>query len=274
MAKEIQHQIISIRDILREKAPAMSRKIPSFLIQYLERIIHQDEINYILRRLGSKEGIEAMTQLVDYFGIRLNHFGTDSLGSERYIFASNHPLGGLDGICLASLVGSLFDGKVLLPVNDLLLHLPQLRPIFIPVNKHGRQGRDTVMMTHRAYASDHQIITFPAGLCSRKVNGEITDPEWKKSFIRMAVAYKRNVVPVRFDGKNSSFFYNLAAIRKRLGIRLNLEMLFLADELFKSKGKTFDIYFGEPIPHTTFDKSRSPSEWTQWVRHQACTLKK
>ncbi|MDR0537592.1 MAG: 1-acyl-sn-glycerol-3-phosphate acyltransferase [Tannerellaceae bacterium] len=274
MAKENQKKIIDIRKIIHEKAPKLEGKIPSFIINYLIRIVHQNEINKILHNLHGKEGITAMTELFKYFDIRLNIHGTEKLlHQERYIFASNHPLGGLDGICLSYVIGNIYNGNVRLPVNDLLLFLPQLRQIFIPVNKHGRQDRQTVELTDQAYSSDNQIITFPAGLCSRKIKGVITDTEWKKSFIQKAIDYKRSVVPVHFDGKNSNFFYNLASFRKKLGIKLNLEMLYLADELFKSKSSVFNIYFGDPIPHTLFDKSRTIPQWAQWVKSKSYSLK-
>jgi putative hemolysin len=159
-------------------------------------------------------------------------------------------------------------------VNDILLFIPNLRSIFVPINKHGKQERHTALLTDEAYASDKQILTFPAGLCSRKIKGEIADPAWKKSFIQKAIEYRRDVVPVYFEGRNSNFFYCLANVRKKLGIKANLEMLYLSDELFKSKHASFHIYFGKPLAWQTFDKSKTPAEWGEWVRTQVYDLKK
>ena len=158
-------------------------------------------------------------------------------------------------------------------MNDLLLHIPNLRSIFIPINKHGAQSRAAASQMEQAYASDHQIITFPAGLCSRKIQGKIQDLDWKKSFIQKAITYQRDIIPIYFDGRNSHFFYNFARIRKALGIRMNYEMIYLPDEMFKSKHSTFRIYFGEPIPWQTFDKKHTTTEWANWVREIAYNLK-
>jgi putative hemolysin len=266
---------IDIRQVLKTKAPSMAGKIPAFAVRYLTRIIHEDELNAILTRYRDKEGVDFMRELIRYFDIRLELAGKENFPAEgRYIFASNHPLGGMDGICLSAVLGEHFDGKIRYLVNDLLLFIPNLRTIFVPINKHGRQARPTATATDEAYASGNQIITFPAGLCSRKRKGRIVDPDWKKSFIRKAVEYRRDIVPVYFEGRNSGFFYNLANIRAALGIKMNCEMLYLADELFRSKRSTYRICFGRPIPWQTFDNSKKPAEWAEWVKHISYGLKK
>lgn len=216
-----------------------------------------------------------MKQLIGYFDLSFDLIGKDNIpDSGRYIFASNHPLGGLDGICLSALIGEQFKGNIRYLVNDLLLYIDNLKSIFVPVNKHGAQGKRNAMLIEEAYASDHQIITFPAGLCSRKINGQILDLEWKKSFIQKAVEYKRDIIPVYFDGKNSNFFYRLANIRKALGVKMNYEMIYLPDEMFRCKHKTFRIYFGKPIPWQTFDNSKKPAEWAEWIKRIVYNLKK
>jgi putative hemolysin len=98
--------------------------------------------------------------------------------------------------------------------------------------------------------------------------------EWKKSFIRKAVAYKRDVIPVYFEGRNSDFFYRLANIRTGLGVKVNIEMLYLSDELFKSKHATYHIYFGKPIPWQTFNDGKTMAEWAGWVRDMSYALRK
>jgi putative hemolysin len=274
MSKEEVVRFIDVKQVLRDKAPKLASKLPSFVINYLIRIIHQDEVNDIINRYRDKDGVDFMTELIRYFDLTLELKGADNLPREgRYIFASNHPLGGVDGVCLSAILGQRYEGKIRYLVNDILLFIPNLRSIFIPINKHGQQDRRTALLTDEAYASDNQIITFPAGLCSRKTNGRISDPEWKKSFIRKAVEYRRDIVPVYFDGANSAFFYRLANLRKRLGLKVNVEMLYLADELFKSKHASYRICFGNPIPWQTFDNSRKTGEWVEWVRTQVYHLK-
>ena len=266
---------IDIKQVLRQKAPSVARKIPGFMVDYLLRTVHQDELNEILRRYHDKDGVAFMQELIGYFDLNLELVNEENIPAEgRYIFASNHPLGGLDGICLSAIIGGRFDGKIRYLVNDLLLYLSNLRSIFVPINKHGAQGKKNAELIEKAYASDNQIITFPAGLCSRKQNGKIQDTEWKKSFIQKAVEYRRDIVPVFFEGRNSNFFYRLANMRKALGIKMNYEMIYLPDEMFKSKHKTYSIHFGKPIPWQTFDSSRKPAEWAEWVKEIVYNLKK
>ena len=266
---------IDIKQVLRQKAPSAARKIPGFMVDYLIRTVHQDELNEILRRYHDKDGVAFMQELIGYFDLNLELVNEENIPAEgRYIFASNHPLGGLDGICLSAIIGGRFDGKIRYLVNDLLLYLSNLRSIFVPINKHGAQGKKNAELIEKAYASDNQIITFPAGLCSRKQNGKIQDTEWKKSFIQKAVEYRRDIVPVFFEGRNSNFFYCLANMRKALGIKMNYEMIYLPDEMFKSNHKTYSIHFGKPIPWQTFDSSRKPAEWAEWVKEIVYNLKK
>lgn len=275
MVKEDITQYIDVRQVLREKAPGLYKKLPGFVINYLIRIIHQDELNYILTHYHDKDGVDFMVELINYFNLKLNIHDEDNIPQTgRYIFVSNHPLGGLDGICLSAILGKHYNGNVRYLVNDILLFIPNLRSIFIPINKHGKQAKQTAILTDEAYSSDNQIITFPAGLCSRKIKGKITDLAWQKSFVQKAVEYQRDVVPIYFEGRNSNFFYNLANLRSGIGLKVNLEMLYLSDEVFKSKHSTYGIYFGKPIPWQTFDKSKKPAEWAKWVRDISYALKK
>lgn len=260
---------IDIKQVIQNKAPSLAGKIPGFAIDYLTRTIHQDELNDILTRYEGIEGVEFMKELILYFDLTLTLVHEENIPADggRYIFASNHPLGGLDGICLSAVIGDRFGGKIKYPVNDLLLFIPNLRSIFVPINKHGGQEKEAARQMDEAYASSDQIITFPAGLCSRKQKGEIMDLEWKKSFIQKAVEHKRDVVPVYFEGRNSNFFYRLANWRKRLGIRFNVEMIFLSDEVFRSKHGSYRIFFGKPIPWQQFDKSKKAIGWADWVKN-------
>ncbi|CAK7064138.1 MAG: hypothetical protein PARBA_02416 [Parabacteroides sp.] len=266
---------IDIKQVLEQKAPSVSKKIPKFIVDYLIRTVHQDELNDILTRYHDKDGVAFMQELIKYFDLTLELVNKDNIPVDgRFIFASNHPLGGLDGICLSAVIGERFGGNIRYLVNDLLLYITNLKSIFVPINKHGSQGKQNVRLIDDAYASDNQIITFPAGLCSRKIKGKIQDTEWKKSFIQKAVEYKRDIVPVYFDGHNSKFFYRLANIRKALGIKMNYEMIYLPDEMFRCKHQTFHIYFGKPISWETFDSSKKPAEWAEWMKEIVYNLKK
>jgi len=265
---------IDVRKILMQKIPSVAKKIPNCVINYLIHIIHQDELNDILKRYHDKDGVDFMKSLVAYFDLKLVLHGKHHItANKRYIFASNHPLGGLDGICLSAIVGEHFGGHIRYLVNDLLMYLPNLKSIFVPINKFGSQDRNSVQIMEQAYASDKQIITFPAGLCSRRHYGLIKDLEWKKSFIQKAVEYQRDVVPVYFEGENSNFFYRFANIRKALGIKMNYEMIYLPDEMFRNKHKTFHVYFGEPVSWRVFSGSMNPLEWAEWMKMKVYNLK-
>jgi putative hemolysin len=259
---------INIQKIIDTKAPHAAKKIPKFVVKGLAKFINQDGINKFLEYSGDARGVDFMNNAVKYFDIKLQTAGEDNLpdSDTRCIFASNHPLGGMDGICLSSCLGNRYQGKIKYLVNDILYFLEPLRDIFVPINKHGAQKRSAADILHDVLASDNQIITFPAGLCSRKTKNTICDLEWKKMFIVKAIQYKRDIVPVYFEGKNSDLFYNLANIRKNSGIKFNLEMLLLPRELFKAKGSTFTIRFGKPIPWQTFDSSKSPQQWADNIK--------
>ncbi|MDR1371228.1 MAG: 1-acyl-sn-glycerol-3-phosphate acyltransferase [Dysgonamonadaceae bacterium] len=266
---------INLDQIIRSKVGNTTRKIPRFVTKFLSRLIKEDDLNNFLRFNGNSTGVETMDKAVEYFKIKLELSGEENIPTtgEKFIFASNHPLGGLDGICLSSVLGTIFDGKINYLVNDLLYFIEPLKPIFVPVNKHGSQAKSGVQAINNAFSSDNQIITFPAGLCSRKQQGRIVDSEWKKMFVAKAIEYKRTIIPVYFDAGNSNFFYNLANIRKVLKIKFNLEMLLLSREMFKSKGKTFRIYFGKPVSWEAFDNSKSLQDWANWMKEQVYLLK-
>ncbi|MCL1933905.1 MAG: glycerol acyltransferase [Candidatus Azobacteroides sp.] len=272
--KQSQHFYIDIQEILCRKAPQTAKKIPSFVIKALAKLLHQDDINQLIKDNEDVTGVEFMNRMVDSFHFRLNVVGEDNLPDfdTPCIFASNHPLGGADGICLSSFLGNHYNRRIKYIVNDLLYFIEPLKPIFVPVNRLGEQGRGAATMLNEAFASPNQILTFPAGICSRKIKGKICDLEWRKMLVVKAIEYQRDIVPVYFDAKNSDFFYSIANLRQQLKLKFNIEMLFLPHELFKSKNKTFTIRFGKPIPWQTFDSSKNPQQWTDWVKQTVYDL--
>lgn len=263
---------IDVGKVLKEKNPSLARIVPSFLINYLKRIVHQEELNEFLREYGHLKDAELIKEGLRFMNITYTVEGKENIPSEgRYIFVSNHPLGGLDGLVFIYELSKYFS-DIKFPVNDILTNIENLNGIFLPVNKHGTQDREAARAIEEAYASDSQILYFPAGLCSRKKKGEIKDLVWYKSFITKAVAHKRDVVPVYFAGRNSNFFYNLSNFRNFLGIKANIEMLYLPDEMFRQKGKEIRMVIGSAIPWTTFDSSKNPADWARWVRVKSYEL--
>jgi len=267
-----ENQRIDVKEVLHSKNPTLSRTIPGFVINYLKRIVHQDELNEFLNKWGHLRDSELIAAGLEHFEIKFKVIGDENIPkSGRFIFVSNHPLGGLDGLVFIYELSKHFN-NVKFPVNDILTNIRNLSGIFLPVNKHGVQAKDAAILIEEAYESDKQILYFPAGLCSRKKRGVIKDLQWHKSFITKSVQHKRDIVPAFFSGRNSNFFYNLANIRQFLGIKANIEMLYLADEMFKQKDKEINLVFGKPIPWETFDKTKSALEWADWVKSKSYEL--
>jgi len=270
---EIKADKIDVEEIIRSKNPGLLKIIPRFILKYLIRIIHQNEVNDALEKYKEKEGIDFVECILQEFGAKINIVNSENVPENgRYIIASNHPLGGLDGMALMHTVGRIRK-DIVFPVNDILLNLRNLRVIFIPINKHGKniENRNIIENT---FASDVMILYFPAGLCSRKQKGKILDLEWKNTFIKKAVQYHRNIIPVHINGHNSNFFYNFANWRKRLGIKANIEMLYLVDEMFKQHDKEITITFGKPISYTVFDERHKSNEWAALMKSYVYELGK
>ena len=266
---------IDIEKILRDKMGKKVRYVPRFVISWLKKIIHEDEVNRFLWENRKLEGTEWLTACVQYLDMTLDIVGAENLPDKHdgklYTFVSNHPLGGQDGVSLGSIIGQHYDGKFRYLVNDLLLNLPGLKPVSIGINKTGRQSRDFPRMVEAGFNSDNHLLMFPAGLNSRKLNGEIHDLPWKKTFITKSVETHRDVVPIHFSGRNSKRFYRIAKFSDRW-LPFNLAMLFLVDEMYRNVGKTFRITIGKPIPWQTFNKTKSPMEWAKFVEDRVYGL--
>jgi len=265
--------LIDIEKILKQKLGKKYKYIPGFVVSYLKRILHQDELNVFLREEKDKVGVEFLEACMKFLDAKVVIKGEENLPDQgRCTFVCNHPLGGQDGVALGYILGKRYDGNVRYLVNDLLMNLHGLAPLCIPINKTGSQSRDFPRMVEAGFNSDNHIIMFPAGLCSRRQHGVIQDLDWKKTFVVKSVETKRDVVPLHFEGRNSNFFYNLANICKIFGGKFNLAMIYLADEMLKNRHKTFTLTIGKPIPWQTFDKTKTPAQWAQFVRNEVYKL--
>ena len=263
---------INIKQIINGKSPKVARLIPGFVYRYINRILHTEFINRVLKDYKDLSDLEFVAAIIKDFNVNPNIIGEGNLPDKgRYIFASNHPLGGFDGILLMDILGKRYK-EIRFLVNDVLLNLYPIKGLMIPINKHGAHSRDSAKKIEDAMASDRQILTFPAGLVSRKIKGEIIDLEWKKNFIQKAVEYKRDIIPVHFSGRNSNWFYAVANTRKFFGIKWNLEMFYLADETYKHRNMKVNVSFGKPIPWQTFDNSKTAKEWADVVRAEVYSM--
>jgi putative hemolysin len=217
--------------------------------------------------------LDFVDSVIKYMDLKIVVKGFENVPkSGRFVFAANHPLGGLESIVLMKVISEKFSDFTFV-VNDILMVLTPLSGLFVPINKHGSQSREGLNRINEAYSSNRQLLYFPAGLVSRKIKGKIIDLKWQKSFVSKSIEYDRDIVPVYIDGNNSRFFYNLSNLRKFFGIKVNIEMLYLVDEMIKQKGKTISLTFGEPIPTSIFDKSKNISDWADYLRDLTYSLK-
>ncbi len=265
---EITQNFIDLKKIIASK----NKFVPPFFLSFLKRLLHIKDVNLLIYNNRDVFGVDFATAVLNDLQIRTVVVNPQNIPVEgRYIFAANHPLGGIDGMILISEVGERIK-NILFPVNDVLMNLPGLRSVYVPINKYGSNTKNQDYLNN-AFASDKNILYFPAGLCSRKIKGEIIDLEWKKTFIKKAVESQRDIIPVYIDAKNSNRFYNFANFRKRIGIKANIELLLLPSELFKQKGKTVHITFGAPIPYSTFTKLKKENQWAKLVKEYVYKLK-
>lgn len=239
---------IDVESVIRTRLPRYSRFIPRPLIRWVERTIRQKEMNDMLDYTEGKTGAEFCSAVLEKLNITYTVHGAENLPADRRVtIVSNHPLGGLDGIAMIDFVASVYGEPLKFPVNDLLMAIEPLKPVFLPVNKHGSQSRQAGMAIDEAFRGDDPVIIFPAGLCSRRLKEGIADLQWHKMFVNKSIATQRTVIPVYFSGRNSSFFYNFAKLRERSGIRFNIEMVYLPREVFRCRDAHFDIYVGKPV---------------------------
>lgn len=263
---------IDLDKIVRDRAGNKARFVPQWLINVLKRVIHQDYINIYLRR--GLVGVDFCRGTVEYLGVNVKVEGRENLPSDGrfYTFVSNHPLGAIDGVTLGWVIGGNYGGQIKYLVNDLLMNLKGLAPLCVPINKLGKQARNFPAMVEAAFTGENHVIMFPAGLCSRKgSDGTIRDLDWNKTFITKSVKHQRDVIPIHFVGQNSDRFYNVARWCKRLHLP-NFAMLLLPDEMYRSQGNQYTVRIGTPIPWETFNKTRTPQQWAQWVQDKVYQL--
>jgi putative hemolysin len=267
------HLKIDLEKIISSKNPALLKLLPAFVLRYMKRVVHEKEFNEFLLNAKDAYAHDFVGAAVDNFQINISSEGLENIPVYGgCIVVCNHPLGGLDGIAVMNEVGKVRkDIKAL--VNDILMRLDNLAGLLVPVNKHGKNPTNNMRLINNAYASEECLIVFPAGLVSRVQNGKVEDQAWSRSFISKAVRQQHPVIPVFVDAYNSKFFYALAFLRKKAGIKANLEMFYLVDEAYRQRGKSIRLIVGKPIPSATFTKNHSDQYWANKVRSHVYALK-
>lgn len=263
---------VNIRSIISSKNPKLIKRIPGFVLNWLERFIHQDLINQILKEGEGQTGSDFIDTV-----FRVNNVQTQNDFLERIpksggvIIAANHPLGGLDGMALMLAVSNVRKDYLFL-ANDILMNISPLKEHFLPVNRVGSNAKESLALISEAYASGKAILIFPSGFVSRKINGIIQDLPWQKSVITKAREHSLPIVPVFVHGSNSKRFYRISNFRKIFGIKVNFEMFTLPDEMFKQSGKTIRLTFGPVIENDQVRKGR-PIEVAAKIRSFLYKLK-
>ena len=260
---------IDVDAIVASRFP--EKKFPSWVLGLVKGFIHQDFLNGYFSQ--GKIGTDFAPGVLEYMHVKVDVRGEENIPAEgRFTFVCNHPLGGVDAMALIAFVGNRYGDRMAIPANDFLMSLKQLDEYLLPVSKMGGQSRELGRLMDEAFASDRQVVIFPAGLCSRKIDGKIQDMPWKKTFVTKSRESGRTVIPVHFSGRCSWRFYFADWLRKVFRVRLNFPMFFLPDELYRHRGKTFTMTIGEPIPPETFTPDRKDVEWAARVREKVYSL--
>ncbi|MES2514300.1 MAG: 1-acyl-sn-glycerol-3-phosphate acyltransferase [Bacteroidota bacterium] len=258
-------KFIDVEKILKEKAYKLYRWLPRFAINWLKKKLHEDDINEAMEHLKNDEGLEFNRKGLEKLGAKVESVHAELIPKTgSIIIAANHPLGGLDGMALIKSVGEIRP-DVRFFVNDILKNLKNYGEIFVAVNKVGASSTRSLRTMEEVFMTECAVLFFPAGLVSRKQNGLVRDLTWKKSFVTQAIDHKRMIQPVFIEGENSKFFYNFAMWRKRLGIKANIEMLFLPDEMFKAKKATIRIHYSKPFDTSILDSSKTHKQWSDLI---------
>lgn len=267
-------KLIDVEKAIASKNPKLLKFLPGFILRYIKKVLHEDELNDANNRFSQYYELDFVDCAIKEFGVNVKVKGGENIPKEGgVILAANHPLGALDGIAFMKAVGA-HRKDIRFLVNDLLMAIKNFGELFIPVNKHGRNSGDYIETIDKVYASSNCLLIFPAGLVSRRQKGGvIEDLVWRKSFISKAVQNKKDIVPVYIEGRNSNFFYNLAYWRKKIGIKANIEMFYLVDEMYKQNDKTLTFIFGEPIPWQTFTPDHRDEYWAEKVKRHVYALK-
>jgi putative hemolysin len=263
---EENNKVIDIEKAIRNSNSRFFKLLPRFVVRLIIKIVRQDEINKTLFNNRDKTGVPFIIGIMHDWNVKVEIVGEENIpASGRLIFASNHPVGGVDALAIMSTIYSHFP-DIMSPANELLNIIPNLQPIVFGVNVFGKATRETALKLNELLESEKQIMTFPAGEVSRRKKGIISDIPWQKSFISKAIEHRRDIIPVFIAGRNSNLFYLVANLRKFLGIKMYIETLLLPREMMKQRNSKVTLYFGKPIKYQTFTEELTHSDWAQRVK--------
>src|SRR5450759_1605858 len=259
-------KIIDVEKAIRSSKSKFVRSLPRFIVWFIVKLIHQDEMNTTLHRNRHKTGVPFVNDILNEWNVNVVVKGGDNVpNSGIFVFVANHPVGGMDALAFLSTIYRFYP-NVISPSNQLFNYISNLHPVILGVNVFGINTKKTVEKFNQLFESDSQIMIFPAGIVSRRSKGVISDLVWQKSFVTKAVQYKRDIIPVHISGRNSNLFYSVANLRKFLRIKMSIEIILLPREMLKLRNSTVTISIGKVIPCHTFTTEKSQNDWAQYVK--------
>ena len=265
-------KIIDVEKAIRSSKSKFVRSLPRFIVWFIVKLIHQDEMNTTLHRNRHKTGVPFVNDILNEWNVNVVVKGGDNVpNSGRFVFVANHPVGGIDALAFLSTIYRFYP-NVISPSNQLFNYISNLHPVILGVNVFGINTKETVEKFNQLFESDSQIMIFPAGIVSRRSKGVISDLVWQKSFVTKAVQYKRDIIPVHISGRNSNLFYSVANLRKFLKIKISVEIILLPREMLKQRNSTVTMSVGEVIPWHTFSTEKSQNDWAQYVKEVVCNI--
>lgn len=240
--------MIDIQKEIEKKFPKIKEKenvLKKSLLKIAKKIVHEDSINQFLSQNSHLKGFDFVDAVLDYFDFDYTVSSNDLQNipsTGKVIIIANHPLGGLDALCLLKLVGQIRkDVKIL--ANDFLVGFEALHSLMIPLdNFKDRQSKESIKKIYEALKNEEAIIIFPAGEVSRATPKGVKDPAWNKGFLNFAKNSNSAILPIFLDAKNSKTFYTISLINK------TFSTLLLSNEMFNKKSKNINIKIGQIIP--------------------------
>ncbi|WP_323668901.1 lysophospholipid acyltransferase family protein [Aliarcobacter butzleri] len=240
--------MIDIQKEIEKKFPKIKEKenvLKKSLLKIAKKIVHEDSINQFLSQNSHLKGFDFVDAVLDYFDFDYTVSSNDLQNipsTGKVIIIANHPLGGLDALCLLKLVGQIRkDVKIL--ANDFLVGFEALHSLMIPLdNFKDRQSKESIKKIYEALNNEEAIIIFPAGEVSRATPKGVKDPAWNKGFLNFAKNSNSAILPIFLDAKNSKTFYTISLINK------TFSTLLLSNEMFNKKSKNINIKIGQIIP--------------------------
>ncbi|PUE66100.1 lysophospholipid acyltransferase family protein [Arcobacter caeni] len=241
--------MINIQKEIERKFPNIEKKenfLKKSLFKIAKKIVHEDSINEFLSQNSHLKGFEFVDAVLDYFDFDYTVSSNDLQNipsSGKVVIIANHPLGGLDALCLLRLIGQVRK-DVRIIANDFLEGFEALNSLFITINNYKlKQSTSDIKKIYEALNNEEALIIFPAGEVSRATTKGIKDPNWNKGFLNFAQNSNAPILPIFLDAKNSKTFYTISIINK------TFSTLLLSNEMFNKKSKRIAIKIGQIIPN-------------------------